>query len=543
AYFVGCEMSSRWPESMYRRSFTRMLCCDADLSAELQGILWQGDLDRLLFTSASLQVKDRCIVARHEDDGHSLVVKRNVWGGPLRTLRMAWRESSARRCAWLGHYLSERGIPTPRPRAWVEERLGPLKYRSYLFTDFVEGTSLYRFVRSVQASADVLEDLAGQVASIWQRFEELGATHGDMKPENFIIDPDLRVWVLDLERVRIDGIAKLKSQRPIADVETFLHIRGWHHRPEAREIFRREFARTEAGRRLGLPLDLPSGSSAARRAAETDATLSVLILCDDEHDSANTQQAIESVRDIADEVVIGACRGAGSNFERVRRLVLCEGDSAHCDWLLVLHQNECVTPILAKRLQEAITGDARHHAFRIGIERQFFGHSLSLGNGTGNWPIRLFRPQQSSFSVANGELTIAADPERIGQLEGTIQQTVATSVSEFVAFLDQQTTGTAEQRWQDGEFPRWITATTTAVASFLKRCVGVDGIRSGWVGVHLAALEAVFRWVEEVKLWQMSGQFHAVRSTMSADDVDDGALPDVRRMISPISELPLSKAA
>ncbi len=155
---------------------------------------------------------------------------------------MSWRESSARRCAWLGHYLSECGIPTPRPRAWVEQRLGPLKYRSYLFTDFIEGTPLYRFVRSGDARADVLEDLARQVANIWQRFVEIGATHGDLKPENFIVDPDLRVWVLDLERVRIDGIARLRGQRPVADVETFLHIRGWHQQPESREIFRRAFA-------------------------------------------------------------------------------------------------------------------------------------------------------------------------------------------------------------------------------------------------------------------------------------------------------------
>jgi hypothetical protein len=535
---------SRWPESTYRRSLTRTLCCDADLSAELQGTLWQGDVDRLLFASAPLQVKDRCIVARYDDEARSLVVKRNVWGGLVRTLRMSWRESSARRCAWLGNYLSERGIPTPRPRAWVEQRLGPLKYRSYLFTDFVEGTPLYRFVRAGEASADVLEDLARQVANIWQRLVEIGATHGDLKPENFIVDPDLRVWVLDLERVRIDGIARLRGQRPVADVETFLHIRGWHQQPETREIFRRAFARTDAGRQFGLPLDERLASCATETATETDATLSVLILCDDDEcDSASAQQAIESVRDIADEIVIGVCRGAGGQFERVRRLRLCEGNPANCDWLLVLHKNECVTPVLAKRLQEAITGCARHHAYRISIERQYFGRSLSVGGRTGNWPIRLFRPQQSSFSVANGELTIAADPDRTGQLEGSIQQTIAASVSEFVAFLDLQTTQMAEQRWHDGGRPRWIAALTTAVAHFFKRSAGVEGARSGWVGIHVAVMEAVFRWLEELKLWQMSGQFQAGRSTMPADNIDDETLPDVRRMPRPVSELPLKKAA
>jgi hypothetical protein len=513
------------------------------LSAELQELLWQGDVDRLLFTGDPLQVKDRCIVARYDDQGLPLVVKRHTWGGLWRTMRMALREPSARHCARLGRYLSDHGIPTPQPRAWVEQRLGPLGYRSYLFTDFIEGTSLYRFVRSGQASAETLENLANQVAGIWQQLVELGVRHGDLKPENFIVDPELRVWILDLERTRIGERVKRHGAGQLADLDVFLHIRGWHQQPETREIFRCALARSEASRQLGLCTLEPSKPVVAARSAEVDASLSVLILCDDaEPDWTNVEHAVDSVRDIADEVVIGTC-GHGGRFECVRQLAFCERNAGDCQWLAVLHQNECVTPVLGKRLQEAITRSTEQTAFRIAIERRFFGRSMAVSGDASRWPIRLFRPDCCSYAVANGELTIAADPERTGALEGTIQQAVVCGVNELVTLLDQRTTGNAGQRWQDGERPRWIAALAASIATFVKGIIGAGGIRSGWTGLHVTMLEAIFRWIEEVKLWQMSGQFHTSRSTTGDEDSEVATpLPVVQRMPSS-SELPLSKAA
>jgi tRNA A-37 threonylcarbamoyl transferase component Bud32 len=541
--FRWAQMNSRRIEYKCRKSLTRTVCCDTELSAEFQKALWLGDVERLLFTSKPLQEKDRCIVALYKDAGLPLVVKRHTWGGTWRTLRMAWREPSARRCARLGRYLSDHGIPTPRPRAWVEQRLGPMRYRSYLFTDFIDGTSLYRFIRSGKRGADTLEHLAKQVAGIWQRMVELGVRHGDLKPENFIVDPDLRVWILDLERTRLGRRAKRRGERQLADLDVFLHIRGWHHQFEAREVFRRALARTEAGRQLGLPAREQSKSAAAR-ATEVDAGLRVLVLCNGaEFDGASAEQAVESVRDIADEVVIGTCRGVGGQFECTTRLQLCHRDGGDCEWLLVLHQNERVTPVLAKRLQEAITRRTSPPAFRIAIERQFFGRNIAIA-GAAAGSIRLFRPDTCSYAVANGELTIAVDPEQTGQLEGTIQRCVACSVSELVTNLDQQSTRAAGQRWQDGERPRWIAALASSIATFIKRCIGPGGIRSGWAGIHVTTLEAVFRWIEELKLWQLSGQFHHSRIATSSEDVDL-ALPllEVQRKPMPPSELPQSKAA
>ena len=114
--------------------------------------------------SIPLQVKDRCVVARCECDSGSLLVKRHTWGGISRTLRMVFREPAALSCARLGLYLHNHGIPTPRPRATVNFRIGPWTYRSYLVSDYVEGTSLYRYIRFGSQTGDELRHVAAQVA-------------------------------------------------------------------------------------------------------------------------------------------------------------------------------------------------------------------------------------------------------------------------------------------------------------------------------------------------------------------------------------------
>src|SRR4051794_31913125 len=191
--------------ALRRRTPTRRVWCDPDLPDEMVRAIMSGEPDRLLFVSEPMQVKDRCVVARHNSIAGPLLVKRHTWGGPWRTFRMAFRAPAARHCAELGLYLNERGIPTPRPRAYVDFRFGPWTHRSYLVSDYVEGESLYRYIRFGSKSTAELNHLARQVANIWQTLVDLNVSHNDMKPENFIVDPSGEVWLIDLEKVHIGG--------------------------------------------------------------------------------------------------------------------------------------------------------------------------------------------------------------------------------------------------------------------------------------------------------------------------------------------------
>src|SRR4029079_16205749 len=370
-----------------RRSLRRRAWCDADLPTELAEAMLRGDPDRVLFSSNPLQVKDRCVVVRHDLGSGSLLVKRHSWGSTWRTFRMVFREPAAQRCARLGEYLHRRGIPTPRPRAYVDCRLGPWTYRSYLVSDYVEGESLYRHIRFGTQSADELRYAAGQVAKIWETLVELGVSHNDLKPENFIVDRNFNVWLIDLEKVRIGGKARRQQQRQTFDVQNFLHVRGWHRRLEARAIFAEAFLQTAHRDWLEAAGIGRIAECSSDRDAVADPELSVLVLCENGVEMLHARQAIDSVRDIADEVVLVETRDV-DNLDILKRIDFFAIPTApqlqwkrpnlksatlplaRFPWVLVLQQNEFVTPFLAKELQQRIADERATDLVRIPVEKQ-----------------------------------------------------------------------------------------------------------------------------------------------------------------------------
>jgi hypothetical protein len=520
---IICSDNTENLRTMRRRSLRRRAWCDANLPADLAEAMLHGDPDRVLFSSNPLQVKDRCVVVRHDLADGSLLVKRHSWGSTWRTFRMAFREPAALRCARLGEYLHQRGIPTPRPRAYVDCRLGPWTYRSYLVSDYVEGESLYRHIRFGTQSKDELWHAARQVAAIWEKLVELGISHNDLKPENFIVDRDFKIWLIDLEKVRIGGRAKRLKRRQVFDVQNFLHVRGWHRRLGARAIFAEAFLETEHGAWLKdagveLAAQATPGSDTAN-----DPSLSVLVLCHNGIEMLHARRAIDSVRDIADEVVLLETRDA-KHLDVLKRIDLFANPApprlagkrpvvslaavpvARHPWVLVLHQNESVTPFLAKELQQRIADPKATDFVGIPIEKQFFGRSL-LRRRRENEPLRLFR--QSAFAVASTEalLSIAAEADDISNLTGTLLRCECANVAEFIERLNDETTCAARDRLQRGARPRFGRATWQAAGQFIKSYFRSDGILSGRTGLQVAVLRAGFRWIEETKLLQLSAEF------------------------------------
>jgi hypothetical protein len=415
--------------------------CDRDLPLDLVDALLRGNPDQLLAESEPLQLKERCAVARLDHPAGSLTIKRHEWGDRWRTARMLLRAPTARVSAALGVRLAEQGIATPRPRASVECAIGPFGYRSYLLTDFVEGTTLHRLVRSSTASPDVLADLARQVAEIWQRLIDLGVSHNDLKPENFVVDPTNKVWVIDFERPRLHRNAVGLPERHLADLTRFLHVRSWRTNPGAAETFRSELLKTSLGDWLG---DSHLASRPGLRGSYSDEQLacglSVVIMTHQSPDqrlaaAADDQvdPAVNSVRDIADEILV-VSPSSSSAWHVIRRIdepgqraaLNLTAQSGHRNlyhtgrprhpWVLVLYAGDCVTPELARQLPEQIVERTDCDAFRIPIEVRKSGRRVVGAHSPAQAPIRLFHQERCSFSLRRGEVAIAADPARVGQL-------------------------------------------------------------------------------------------------------------------------------
>jgi hypothetical protein len=101
-----------------------------------------ADPDAWLEQGTPLKRGRTATLALVELNGRKLVIKRYNIKGAGHALSRAWRPSRAWH-AWIeAHRLRFLGIATPRPLALIEHRLGPLRGRAWLVTEYCEGPHL-----------------------------------------------------------------------------------------------------------------------------------------------------------------------------------------------------------------------------------------------------------------------------------------------------------------------------------------------------------------------------------------------------------------
>lgn len=184
-----------------RRDLRRYLIATSDCPDAALEALWR-DADALLESGELIKPGDRTTIARLEIDGHALILKRSNRKGWLHTALHAFMRSRAR-WSWVnGRRLQREGLPTAAPVAMLEERLGPIRLRSYLLTRAVDGTPLADVIRDPGLSRARTSTLADAMHTVWKELERLRLGHGDMKATNFLVDADDRLHLIDLDGMR-----------------------------------------------------------------------------------------------------------------------------------------------------------------------------------------------------------------------------------------------------------------------------------------------------------------------------------------------------
>ncbi|MDX1467303.1 MAG: 3-deoxy-D-manno-octulosonic acid kinase [Halomonas sp.] len=116
---------------------------------------------------------------------------RYLWTGLERTRAFHELRLTAR--------LRERGLPVPRPVAARVTHHG-LTYEAALVTVRIPGArALAELITHEQAD----EALLVRVGATVRRFHDEGLDHVDLNARNLLIDPEGRVWLIDLDRCRL----------------------------------------------------------------------------------------------------------------------------------------------------------------------------------------------------------------------------------------------------------------------------------------------------------------------------------------------------
>ena len=150
-----------------------------------------------LFIAQGQLLKDgnTCTVARVEIGGRTLVVKRYNLKSFGHALSRFWRPSRAWHSWVAGHRLAFYGISTPAPLAMLEERVGPLRRRAFLVTEFCPGENLLQRLASDRKPD---EDESAAILAFFQALFRMRISHGDMKATNLLWHAG-RLVVIDLD--------------------------------------------------------------------------------------------------------------------------------------------------------------------------------------------------------------------------------------------------------------------------------------------------------------------------------------------------------
>lgn len=151
--------------------------------------------DRAIEKGQMLKDGNTCTVARVEIEGRALVVKRYNLKSFHHALSRFWRPSRAWHSWVAGHRLAFYGIATPAPLALLEERVGPLRRRAFLVTEFCPGDNLLQHL-SPDREPDPVE--AAAIMAFFGALFRLKISHGDMKATNLIWHGG-RLVVIDLD--------------------------------------------------------------------------------------------------------------------------------------------------------------------------------------------------------------------------------------------------------------------------------------------------------------------------------------------------------
>ena len=157
-----------------------------------------ADPDAWLEQGVSLKRGRSATLAQVELNGRKLVVKRYNIKNAGHALSRAWRPSRAWHSWIAAHRLRFLGINTPRPLALIEQRLGPLRGRAWLVTEYCSGPNL----QDRLAGEDRLPpEIAEAVQSLFAQLAAARISHGDLKATNFVCSGN-GLCVLDLDAMR-----------------------------------------------------------------------------------------------------------------------------------------------------------------------------------------------------------------------------------------------------------------------------------------------------------------------------------------------------
>src|SRR5262245_40860066 len=253
--------------------------------------------------------------------------------------------------------------------------------------------------------------------------------------------------------------------------------------------------------------------------------LTVLIPCKDE--VQHIRACIESVRPIADEILVADSGSTDGTLEIVRDLGYCRliereyinsADfknwaipQARHEWVLVVDADERVTPELAEEIRRLFDFPPPYDGYTLRRDNFFLGHPIRHCGWNTPRLVRLFRRDGSRYQVRRVHADVIVESGRSGYLRQPLLHYTALDLDHFVAKQERYATWSALDAYDAGKRASWWRLLTHAPLRFLQLFLLRGGILDGRAGIVVCGLAAWYTFLKDIKLW-------ALRNCRVSDD-------------------------
>jgi (heptosyl)LPS beta-1,4-glucosyltransferase len=246
--------------------------------------------------------------------------------------------------------------------------------------------------------------------------------------------------------------------------------------------------------------------------------LTVLIPCKNE--SHHIRACIESVRGLADEILVADSLSTDNTLELVRSLGICRiiqrefidyanfknwaiPQASH-PWVFVLDADERMTEPLAAEIRSVLAADdPPHDAYRMRRDNFFLGHPIRHCGWNRSTIIRLFRRDACRYGPARVHEQLDVSPGRVGLLRGKLLHYTCSSLAQWTEKHNRYATLWAEDHHRAGRRTSWLGILARPPLRFLQLYIFRGGFLDGTPGLIVCASNAVYTFLKYAGLWQL----------------------------------------
>lgn len=248
--------------------------------------------------------------------------------------------------------------------------------------------------------------------------------------------------------------------------------------------------------------------------------LTVIIPCKNER--IHIADAIASVQDLADEIIIADNGSTDGTLEIVREIGGCKIierefigyanfknwaiPQAKNEWVLVLDADERMTPKLAEEIRTLLTGKPEFDAYRMQREVFFLGHRIYYSGWNTSYITRLLKRDKCRYKFTRAHEEIETKGITVGHLQGVLLHYTAQDLMAFMSKQLRYARLGGEDLAEAGQKPNYLYMFCLLPVKFFYYYILRGGILDGYAGLVLSVIMSSYTFLKSARLWELTDE-------------------------------------